>query len=374
MARGITRGGRRSWRRPLRLLAVALASLAGASATQALAEGPGLSPALGGGCLNVHVGPRVSAGNAASYFRLVARSGRTLHLALVIANPDARTCRVALQAAYGKTALNSGDTYPPAGDGACVRTSCWISGLPATIAIAGRSRVAVPFTVTVPKGTGPGQYLAGVLARPDVRRPSRPRRHPGVGAIVTTNVGIGVAVRVPGPLRPRLTIPAVTVSPNGGTPLIEVVERNGGNTWEHPAGGVVISGGESGGNVRLGISSNTVLPADSATLSVPAVGTLKGSHPVEVVLWYAKKTKRAIWRGRLTFPESVAPAPRSADGTPVVITHARTPGWVVALLGALAAVALLLLALVVLLLVVPRRRRQREEAESDRTPTPAPGP
>ena len=66
------------------------------------------------GCLTVHVGPAVTAGAPASYFSLTLPAGATDQQAVLLANPQAYACRVFLTAAYGKTAANSGDTYPPA--------------------------------------------------------------------------------------------------------------------------------------------------------------------------------------------------------------------------------------------------------------------
>ncbi len=326
--------------------ATALAAAGGAaSATQAHAAG----------CLTVHVGPSVRPGEPASYFLVTGAGGSTSSESVLIANPEPYACRVELDAAYGKTATNSGDTYPFVPPGRCVRTSCWLSGLPGAVTVAARSRLAVPFQVRVPPGTAPGEYLAGVLVRPAAAAASRPHGA-GVGAVVTTSVGIGVAVRVPGPLRPSITIASVTLALDGGTPLLHIVERNTGNSWEHPAGGALIAAAPHGRALRLGLSSSTLLPGDSATLTLPVVGATRGAHQTSISLWYANDTKKATWKGLLAYPGSTAPAARPRTGpSQVVITTSQTPTWVVALAAGL---GVAVVALLLLLAITLRRRRQ----------------
>jgi hypothetical protein len=308
-------------------------------------------------CQTVHVGPAVQAGGAASYFRITATAGSVTREALLVANPQSVPCKTILAAAYGKTATNSGNTYPTAQPaGRCVRTSCWISGLPSTVIVPGNSRILVPFEVIVPRHTAAGDYLAGVVVRPagSGSRP-RPAGATGVGAVILTSVGVGVAVRVPGTLHPSLTIPDVTLDTSEHTPRLQIIEHDGGNTWEHPAGGAIIS--TSGAHaLRFGTSSSTILPGDSATITVPVLGTRKGLHPTEVVLHYAHFTKEAIWRGVLDYPNSSVPR---RPGTPVVVVHRSTvPTWLVILAVVLGLAVLLLL---LLLLALLRRRRAEED-------------
>ena len=302
------------------------------------------------GCLTVHAGPDIGPGSTPGYFKLVARPGTVRHVKLVVANPQPYVCHDVLDAAYGKTALNSGDIYPRSRSGACVGTSCWLVGFPRGVTVPAGGRVVVRFAVRIPRGTPAGEYLAGVLVRPNAV-PQPNARRSGVGAVVVTSVGIGVAVRVPGPLRPLITIASVRLAVQGGTPLLEIVEHDGGNTWEHPAGGAIISNAGHAPASRFGVQSATVLPTNSATLTLPVAGVSKGSHPTEVVLYYNNDRHKAIWRGVVVYPFSRAPR---AAGQPAVVVKSTTPSWVIWLAAVLAALALMLLGL---LLAVLRRTR-----------------
>lgn len=323
----------------------------------------------GVGCLTVHVGPQLKPGEAASYYKLTATPGTTTREAVLLANPEPYSCQVELDAAYGKTALNSGDTYPFVERGSCFRTSCWLSGLPGIVAVPAHTRLAVGFTVKVPAHTKPGEYLAGVLVRPYARvRQPAPRQHSGVAAIVMTSVGIGVAVRVPGPLHPQISIPAVTLVTGGGTPVLDIVEHDGGNTWEHPTGSAQIVTAPRAPLPRFAVNSSTILPGDSATLTLPLPGVSGGAHVTRIVFWYANHTRRVVWEGRLNYPTPAAPsAPRNPHL--VIITTNQTPSWLIDVAAGLGAMLLLLAGAVLVLL----RRRVRAPRPLPATPSvPAP--
>ena len=225
----------------------------------------------------------------------------------------------------------------------------------------------------MPAGTGAGDYLAGVLVRPDAAG-SVPglATHDGVGAVLTTSVGIGVALQVPGVLRPHVTIRSVTLDLSSGTPLLRIVEHNSGTTWEHPAGGAIIASGSGRQALRLGVVSDTLLPGDSATLTRPVEGVGQGSHPDRGrALVRARAPTRYLVARHAEFPYSV-PVPRSRTTTPVVIETATTPGWIVALAGGLGGLVLLL-GLLLLLLVRRRRREAPEPARPRRSRSWRPG-
>ncbi|HTW08947.1 MAG TPA: hypothetical protein VME46_15640, partial [Acidimicrobiales bacterium] len=340
-------------------------ALLGAALVSGALVGPGAAPPAGAqanraGCLTVHVGPQLRPGETSSYFQLTIAPGRYASEALVLANPNNYACQVGLSASYGQTAVNSGDTYPALAPGVCKRTSCWLSGLPGVVTIPARARTLVGFKVRVPAGARPGQYLAGVLARPHVRAAEAPHiAGTRVGALVNTSVGIGVAVVVPGPLSPLISIPSVMFDTANGIPLLHITERNAGNTWEHPAGGAMITAGPAH-VLRFGVSSSTVLPGGSATLTLPVLGTPYGRHVTTVILWYAHDTKKALWTGVINYPESRAAVP-SPHGTQVVVTTVEAPRWVIALAITLGAVVVVLV--LVLLLLVFRRRRDRHADE-----------
>jgi len=318
------------------------------------------------GCQIVHAGPQQSAsGSRRSYFQLRLHAGDARRARVVLANPEAYPCSVTLQAASGETAVNSGDTYPVPAAG-CVETSCWLDGLPATVWVGAHGRRSVPFSIAVPASTPPGQYLAGVVIRA-TDPPSRPSPAGSkqVAVAVSARVALGVAVVVPGRQNPGLAIQSVRLDVHASVPMLYVTVRNTGNTWEHPAGGAVITA--DGTNRAFGIRASTVLAGDTAVLPLPAPGVARGSWTTRIELQYGDH-QVAAWHGRLSFP-----TPRSAAaGTTAGSTAGSSershavPGWLYAVVVALGGLVLLLV--VALLLVVRRRRGDARQRVADERP------
>jgi len=327
-----------------------------------LVAGPGpatADPDAGGGrpgCQIVHAGPQQSASGARrSYFQLRLHAGAQRRATVLLANPESYPCSVTLEAASGETAVNSGDTYPVPATG-CVETGCWLQGLPTTVSVAAHGRVSVHFAISVPSSTSAGQYLAGVVIRP-TEPPARPTAAGSkqVAVAVSARVALGVAVIVPGPLRPGLTIQGVRLDVRGPVPMLYVSVHNTGNTWEHPVGGAVVTA--DGTNRAFGIRASTVLAGDTAVLPLPAPGIARGSWTTRVELRYGDHGV-AAWNGRLSYPtpRSAAPGTTSSPRTQV----SSVPHWIYAVVGILGGLVLLLV--LALVLVFRRRRRDAEPA------------
>jgi hypothetical protein len=356
--------------------AVVCCALAGAPAPAAAAA----RQAAADPCRTVHVGPVVATdATSTGYFDLTLEPGERTRAALLVANPAPRTCRVLLLPAYGRTAVNSGNTYPPVLAGQpCVGSSCGLAGLPRTVSVPTGTRQEVPFEVAVPAGTAPGQYLAGVVAQPaDVTGPSAaPTAGQGeVSAQVVAVVALGVAVTVPGALRPAMEVAEVRVTAAGaqGMPTMLVTERNSGNTWERAKVQVEVTAG--GTPHRFAADSATVLPGNSAVLSLPVSGVPAGSHRTRVTLTYGNGA-RAVFDQVVAFPAQLR---ASVDESGNVTLTTGVPRWVYWVLGGLAASVLVLLAGLLVLLrsgsmpAARRARRASERTEAGDRPLPAAG-
>ncbi len=331
----------------------------------------GLAPALAGpaadapdtACQTVHAGP-VLTGSAQkeSYFNLTLGAGSTSKQSVLLANPASVECVVQLSPAAGKTATNTGDSYPVQAHG-CAGTGCWISGLPNQVRLAANSRLDVPFTVTVPTTTSSGQYLAGVVAAPVIAGAGSATTG-GVSVAVLSHVALGVAVTVPGPLKPGLVITGIDLDTSTSPAVLQVHLHNTGNTWEHPNGGARISVANS--TRSLGVQSSTILAGDVATVPMPVGSIPAGKHRTVVSIAYGNKQSTS-WSGTLSYPSLTPAAARVGDGSVprVIVRHDGTPAWVLILVGALSCV--LLIGLVVLIVFVVIRRRRRIE-QTSKTP------
>ncbi|MFB7787721.1 hypothetical protein ACFC1D_34025 [Streptomyces vinaceus] len=186
------------------------AATATANATAAHADEPGWTaePAAGG------------AGPARPYFYLSGPAGTVLEDRLALTNSSDRERTVTLR---GADAYNTADgalavrpAEPPAAEGrsgTARGAGSWISfGTATTVKIPPRTRAVVPFTVTVPPASPPGDHPAAVIAAEDGRE-----------------AGVRVHLRVAGPTLAALTVEDVCVRGKGARAVVAYTLVNRGN-------------------------------------------------------------------------------------------------------------------------------------------------
>ncbi|MFJ4781036.1 hypothetical protein [Streptomyces sp. NPDC088762] len=191
-------------------LLLAAAVLHMAPAVPAAADEPGWTaePAAGEAAAR--------AGGVRPYFYLAGTAGTVLEDRLTLANPTDREHTVTLR---GADAYNTADgalaVRPAAGRPTDTATAAgaWFSfGAGATVKIPPRTRAVVPFTVTVPASSPPGDHPA---------------------AVVATEAGHGVRVRVhlrvSGPTLAALTVEDVAVRGRGPAAVVAYTLVNRGN-------------------------------------------------------------------------------------------------------------------------------------------------
>ncbi len=338
--------------RARRALSVLLLALLAAPAGAA-AAGPTATATFAGGFA---AGP-VNAG-AYDYYSWALSPGAARAGAVRVTNLASGSQAVVLYAAAGVTSPLSGDAYVGQ-PGTCASAGCWLSGLPRTVTLARGQSETVAFTARVPRGTRPGQYLAGIAVRPANPPRLAPSRRAGARSLILHQVTVGVAVTVGSGYASQLDIPAVTGTVIGDQPGIALTERNLGASFEHPAGAAMISVA-SAGSRAFTVRSGTVLPGGLATLRVITSGLGPGAYPARVALHYDNGAKTAYWGGVVTIPRvaSVATAPVGPGGRLLVALPDRsstsTLSYVLAGAGALALAALLFF------LVLGWRRRRWE--------------
>ncbi len=312
----------------------------------ALAVQPSSAGAISlGGSTPIGVSPPpLQNGQAPPYFEFTLGPGDTSSSNVIISNEGTRSETLKLSGSTGITSPNSGSAFEGSFD-KCVGVGCWVSGLPPKITLQPGARETVPFTVSVPSATGPRQYLAGITVEPNTPSPRVTVGSNGkasASAVIVDQVTVGVAVTVGSisALTTRLQISGVTGGAVGSAPRMYVKVRNSGQTFAKAAG--TASCALTGRQVSYAISSDTVLPGDSALLPVNAPGLEPGAAvPCHVQLSY-DPTSRAEWTGKVVLPTTPpTTVVRTGLGTYSSVSTGM-PAWAIALIviGALIVVAL----------------------------------
>ena len=338
-------------------------NLAVAAVTAAVFGLTGLAPASASspsGVVSFGLTPAPTAvGQPRPYFTLTIAPGGSARDIAIVSDDGTRTERLMVGTLSGLTAANSGSAFGSFSR-TCAGVGCWVTGLPGTVTLAPGTGRALGFRVTVPAGTRPGQYLAGitvVAAAPPRSVRIKSHGHVSVNVIVVDQVTVGVAITVGSLalLRTRLVVPAVTAGSIGSLSRLYVHVRNTGQTFARASGTVSC---RAGGQDRLfRVLIDTVLPGGAAVLPINAPGLGSGAWPCTVSL--RDDVGHAVaWSGTV---DAIAPTPartiHTGDGAYSTLPVNSVPAWAIALmvLGAV------ILAALVGVLVLYRRANRRPE-------------
>jgi Bacterial protein of unknown function (DUF916) len=338
---------------PIRCLAAAVV-VAAAVVTPVLPAAA--APAGGNGQFGLTPVPD-SAGRAAPYFMLTMAAGESATDTALVSNEGQVAEKLKLSRATGVTAGNGGSAFSQEFQG-CSGTSCWVSGLAGEVTVPAGAAERLQFTVRVPAGTPPGQYLAGLTVEaatppPSVQVGSNGKATARAIIIERVTVGVAVTVGVLSRMTTRLRIPDVTGEAIGPTARLNMDLANTGQTFAHGTGKASCT--VAGKSHSFAVHAATVLPHDQAVIAVNAPGLPEGvAMPCAVWLGYGNGLI-ARWAGSVTVPA----LPRThivhtGPGAYSVIPNNGIPAWAIALI-VIGVLVLVLAAWAVVLLRLRRR-------------------
>jgi Bacterial protein of unknown function (DUF916) len=278
--------------------AAAFVAFGGLAAAPAGATKPGdvvaASPAAGSSIGSGH------------WFVLPISPGQSMTQKIQIGNNNDHQVNVDIAATDAYTSDTTGAVYNGL-DSPAARTARWIVVSVPTITLAPKQGREVSFTVDVPNGTSPGQYLAAISVA--VPLPTDASRGPSAGPrSASFSLGlqpvrqVAVEIDVPGPRSPKLAVTDVTpgVTPQGLTLGLHIV--NQGNAFAHGSGVVRVADT----NTDFAFKIDTFVPGTSIVYPAPWTKTVvAGLHHVEVDLTY-EDGRRATWNGTVNIAGDAA--------------------------------------------------------------------
>ncbi|MFB7467653.1 hypothetical protein ACFCZ1_29870 [Streptomyces sp. NPDC056224] len=324
--------------RRLGVLLLAATALHAAAAAPAAADDPGWTaePAAGAAA---------RPGAARPYFYLSGTPGTVLEDRLALTNTTDRERTITLRGADAYNTAEGAFAVRPAGPAATggpagtgPGAGAWVGfGSGATVTIPPRTRAVVPFTVTVPPASPPGDHPAAVVATESGHE-----------------VGVRIHLRVSGPTLAALTVEDVAVRGRGPAAVVAYTLVNRGNVALAPELAIRAEGlfGEVPGRGARALPVE-LLPGQRVRLTEPWPGAPVADR-VRVTL-------------TVTAPGGALAA---GIGTRWLVPR-DLAGWTgLGLLGLGAAAA------AALVLVRGRRRRQDPPGDEpgDEPPAPAPAP
>lgn len=284
------------------------------------------------------------------FYVLSLSAGQSITQDVRIGNNNNHQVIVDINAVDTHTSDTTGVIYSTP-DSAAAVTARWIVVSVPEITLKPQQGREIPFTVTVPKGTPPGQYLAGI----SVAVPLPPDAASGATRDGPNSAGFSIALQpqrvvavevdVPGPRAPNLVVSGVDPKATGGGVDLGIHIANQGNAFAHGSGVMRVADT----NTDFAFKIDTFIPGTSIVYPAQWTKTVvPGVHHVEVDLTY-EGGRRATWNGTVNLAGDAATALENQLRNVTVHPTHHFP-WAV--------LALILFALLVAGAMYLRRRRR----------------
>jgi hypothetical protein len=301
-------------------------------------------------------------GQSSPYFSLTLTPGQTVSLEVELGNHAARSMSVRTYAADAYSIVNGGfgvkgrDSRPTG-------TTGWVSYPTKVLELPAGEASIRTFSVTVPAGTMPGQYLAGLVLENDV--PVK-----GSGSVALDQLvrqALAISIQVPGPLNPAFRLDSASHHFVAGHSVVGERVANSGNAHLRPSGRVIIRDSSGRTVSEAPIAMGSLYSHDTTEVRSTLAGLLQPGEYTATVTLTDPETKTTATGKDLPFTvitSSTATSQGARQGElPQIL---QTDGTSAVLYIAIAALAVALAGTVTVLIVWRRRARTRQTADSER--------
>ncbi len=233
------------------------------------------------------------------YFVYELKPGTRAAGRVLVANTGQEDVTVELAAVDAMTAQTGGSAFAPT-DTEPAAAGAWVDLAEPRVTLERGQRRAIDFTVRLPAGVEPGQYLAGIAAYVPTKPGEaavRGENEAGATLDVQTRYVIAVQVDVPGKQTPHLTISGVELLEQPSGAMLSVALRNDGDIFLKPTGTVTVTAEGGGRAFSRPIRMDTFVTGTEVAYPVPWPGGPKpGQYGVDIELDYAEG-KTATYAG-----------------------------------------------------------------------------
>ncbi|MGY4542186.1 hypothetical protein ACVWY0_002099 [Arthrobacter sp. UYNi723] len=297
------------------------------------------------------------------YFSLIIDPGQSRQLKVELGNHGAALTAARTYAADAYSLIGGGFGAGDR-DSAPTGTTTWLSYPAQVLQLAAGQGSTRTFTVAVPAGTAPGDYISSLVLENDV-----PLQ--GSGSVVLNQIvrqAIAVSIHVPGPLQPALALGTASHKITADRSVVDVQIKNTGTTNLKPAGNLVIRDHNGKTVSQAAVTLDSVYARTDTQVETTLDGKLQpGDYTITITL--NDPATRAGAAGTIPFtvtaPDAATSTGEQQGQLPQIIQDAGA-GQVPYLLGAGVLAALAGAVLI-------RRKRRGRRVAARRTAADNPG-
>jgi hypothetical protein len=183
----------------------------------------------------------------------------------------------------------------------------WLDFPTETIDFDAQQAIESSFTVTVPEGTAPGQYITGIAIETAEASPMEGE----APILVKYRLAAAVLITVPGSVEPSFQIGTISATVDQQTTIINGVIENTGNIRVRPEGTLVVTDASGEDVITAPIAMGSVYAGDATTFQVTVPAPLpEGEYTVSTDLVDPDtKAAAAVTDVAITVTKPEAPAP-----------------------------------------------------------------
>lgn len=251
------------------------------------------------------------------YFDIKLDAGKSATLKGTIGNGSAIPVKAIMYAADAHSDVNGGFILNDSTQSTSAPTT-WLDFPTTTREFNPGEAIQTSFTVSVPAGTPPGQYITGIAVETADASPM-----PGNAPLmVKYRLMAAVLITVPGAVTPGFNLGDVSITTDGQTTTITGAINNTGNIRVRPEGNLTVTDATGAQVVSSPITMNSVYAGDTTTWQVIVPSPLpEGDYVVNVDLKDPDTgATAAVKSATVTVAKPEAPAPvtiASASFTPM---------------------------------------------------------
>jgi hypothetical protein len=240
------------------------------------------------------------------FFDVKLDAGESATLKVTLGNGSAIPVQALVYAADAVSGVNGGFVMNGSDDPVTAPTT-WLDFPTETVDFDAQEATERSFTVTVPEGTPPGQYITGIAVETANASPMEG----DAPIMVKYRLAAAVLITVPGPVEPSFQIGTISAAVDEQTTTIDGIIENTGNIRVRPEGTLTVTDASGKDVVTAQISMGSVYAGDTTTFQVNLPTPLpEGEYTVSTSLEDPDtKATAEVSDVALTVAKPEAPAP-----------------------------------------------------------------